>query len=91
MPAAAVLLRQHEVDCPGKDLAARAVVRLVPAFGDLLAAAVAAGQDRAAAEPVVLLRAVGKLCIGGESGAPGAYDAHAMVDVFLDGLRPDRP
>lgn len=62
--------------------------RLVPAFGALLSAAVEAGEARGAAEPVVLLRAIGNLCIGAEAeAADGGYDAHVVVDVFLDGLR----
>ncbi|GAA1880642.1 TetR/AcrR family transcriptional regulator [Lapillicoccus jejuensis] len=78
----------HADDESSAALHALVTDRLVPAFAALLDAAVEAGEARAPLEPAVLLRAIGNLCIGADPQGPvGGYDAHAVVDVLLDGLR----
>ena len=57
--------------------------RLVPVCGDLLKAAVAAGEIRPDVEPLELMRGVGSLCVG----AGPRYDPRRMVAVLIAGLR----
>lgn len=57
--------------------------RLVPVCASLLDAAAEAGQVRRDVEAQQLLRAVGNLCIDGDS----TYDARAMVRLLVAGLR----
>jgi AcrR family transcriptional regulator len=62
--------------------------RLVPACGQLLEAAVEAGEVRADLDPYQLMRGVGNLCIGAENDA--RYDARRLVALLLAGLRRPR-
>ncbi|WP_432842931.1 TetR/AcrR family transcriptional regulator [Dactylosporangium sp. CA-092794] len=59
--------------------------RLVPVCDELLRAAAAAGEIRPDLDGYQLLRAVGNLCIGADSG-PG-YDPRRMVALLIAGLR----
>ncbi len=61
--------------------------RLTPVCGELLAAAVTAGEIRPDIEPLELMRAVGNLCIG--ANREPRYDARRMVRLLLAGLRLD--
>ncbi len=58
--------------------------RLVPAGREILDVGVAAGELRSDVPAVLLLRAVGNLCI--TSRFDQANETQTMVDVFLDGL-----
>ncbi|MTD14842.1 TetR family transcriptional regulator [Nakamurella sp. YIM 132087] len=57
--------------------------QLVPVCGQLLDAAVGAGQIRGDIEPLVLMFAVGNLCMG--AGDP-RYDPRLMAGVLVAGL-----
>jgi AcrR family transcriptional regulator len=57
--------------------------RLVPVCAQLLDAAVAAGEIQPGIAAQALLRGVGNLCVGGDSG----YDARRMVALLIAGLR----
>ncbi|MFF8293922.1 TetR/AcrR family transcriptional regulator [Streptomyces globisporus] len=59
--------------------------RLVPVCGQLLDAAVGAGEARPGIEPYELMRGVGNLCVG-RDGDP-RYDPRRLVDLLLRGLR----
>jgi AcrR family transcriptional regulator len=59
--------------------------RLVPVCGELVAAAVEAGEIRADLTAYELMRAVGSLCAGPEGDA--RYDARRMVHLLVAGLR----
>ncbi|WP_112241003.1 TetR/AcrR family transcriptional regulator [Kribbella monticola] len=59
--------------------------RLVPVCGQLLDAAVAAGEIRDDLQPITLMRGVGNLCIGAENNPD--YDARRLVDLLITGLR----
>ena len=61
--------------------------RLVPVCAQLLDAAAAAGEIRPGVDAHGLLRAIGNLCIGGDSH----YDARQMVDLLIAGLLQPRP
>jgi AcrR family transcriptional regulator len=56
--------------------------RLVPVCAQLLAAAADAGEIRPDVEAYGLMRAVGNLCVGGDS----RYDARRMVGLLIAGL-----
>ena len=56
--------------------------RLVPVCAQLLDAAAAAGEIRPDVDARGLLRAIGNLCIGGDSH----YNARQMVDLLIAGL-----
>lgn len=58
--------------------------RLTPALQTLVQAAVAAGEIRADADPEDLLHAIAHLC-----ASPDAGRAARMVDLLIDGLRPN--
>ena len=58
--------------------------RLVPVAGELLAAAVAAGEIRRDVEAYEFLRGIGNLCIG---GGDERYDPRRLVALLLAGLR----
>ncbi|MEU0534316.1 TetR/AcrR family transcriptional regulator [Amycolatopsis tolypomycina] len=58
--------------------------RLVPACGELLDAAIAAGEVRAEVAPLNLMRGVGNLCVGADDPS---YDARGMVKLLAAGLR----
>jgi AcrR family transcriptional regulator len=58
--------------------------RLVPACGQILAAAVAAGEIRAGQDPYELLRGVGNLCLG--TGSDPRYDPRRLVGLLIAGL-----
>lgn len=57
--------------------------RLVPACGQLLAAAAEAGEVRSDVEPLLLMWGIGNLCIGAEDDR---YDARRLVALLLAGL-----
>ncbi|MFG1656738.1 TetR/AcrR family transcriptional regulator [Micromonospora chersina] len=59
--------------------------RLVPVCGQLLDAAVAAGEIRPDLDAYGLLRGVGNLCIG--AGNDPRYDARRLVQLLVSGLR----
>lgn len=59
--------------------------RLLPVFGELVHAAVAAGEAAPDLRPYPLLRAIGNLCAGSEDDPD--YDAPAMVARLLIGCR----
>jgi AcrR family transcriptional regulator len=61
------------------------VDRLVPVCGQLLDAAVAAGEIRDDLQAITLMRGVGNLCIGAEDNPD--YDARQLVDLLITGLR----
>ena len=61
------------------------IERLVPVCGDLLDAAVEAGEIRPDLDPLALMRGVGNLCVGAENNA--WYDARLMVELLITGLR----
>jgi AcrR family transcriptional regulator len=61
--------------------------RLVPVCGQLLDAAVAAGEIRPDVDAYGLLRAIGNLSVGGDTH----YDARRMVDLLIAGLLQSRP
>jgi AcrR family transcriptional regulator len=56
--------------------------RLVPVCAQLLDAAAAAGEIRPGVDALGLLRAIGNLCVGGDSH----YDARQMVGLLIAGL-----
>ena len=56
--------------------------RLVPVCAQLLAAAADAGEIRPDVQAYGLMRAVGNLCVGGDS----RYDARRMVGLLIAGL-----
>jgi AcrR family transcriptional regulator len=58
--------------------------RLVPVCGQLLEAAVDAGEIRPDVPAVELMRGVGNLCVGAENNP--AYDARRMVGLLIAGL-----
>ena len=59
--------------------------RLVPAGGELLAAAVDSGEIvRSGVEAFALMRAIGNLCIGATDD--DRYDARVAIDLLLAGL-----
>lgn len=60
--------------------------RLVPVCAQLLDAAEAAGEIRAAVDPLQIMRGVGNLCIGADTDPH--YDARPLVQLLLAGLRP---
>ena len=62
--------------------------RLVPVCTRLLDVAVASGEIRPAVQAYELMRAVGSLCIGGDSDP--RYDARRLVGVLVAGLRRER-
>ncbi|WP_236792688.1 TetR/AcrR family transcriptional regulator [Amycolatopsis sp. GM8] len=57
--------------------------RLVPVCGRLLDAAAAAGEIRSGVQALELMRGVGNLCIGADSG----YDPRPLVELLIAGLR----
>jgi AcrR family transcriptional regulator len=59
--------------------------RLVPVCGELLDAAIAAGEIRIEVRPLELMRGVGNLCIGADSDP--RYDARRLVRILIAGLR----
>ncbi|MCA2207524.1 TetR/AcrR family transcriptional regulator [Nocardia rosealba] len=59
--------------------------RLLPACGELLDAAAAAGEIRTDIDPYLLLRGIGNVCIGAESDR--RYDARRVVEFIVAGLR----
>ncbi|MET8602821.1 helix-turn-helix domain-containing protein [Streptomyces rubiginosohelvolus] len=59
--------------------------RLVPVCGQLLDAAVGAGEARPGIEPYELMRGVGNLCVGRDDDP--RYDPRRLVDLLLRGLR----
>ncbi|KAF0846908.1 TetR/AcrR family transcriptional regulator [Nocardia caishijiensis] len=59
--------------------------RLLPACGELLDAAAAAGEIRTDIEPYLLLRGIGNACIGAETDQ--RYDARRVVELIVAGLR----
>ncbi|MFD4571030.1 TetR/AcrR family transcriptional regulator [Streptomyces sp. NPDC058417] len=59
--------------------------RLMPVCGDLLDAAVAAGEIRPGVQPYELMRGIGNLCAG-HDGDP-RYDPRRLIDLLLRGLR----
>jgi AcrR family transcriptional regulator len=60
--------------------------RLVPVCAQLLGAAADAGEVRPDVDAHGLLRAIGNLCVGGDS----YYDARQMVDLLIAGLLQSR-
>ncbi|MGW8489062.1 TetR/AcrR family transcriptional regulator [Streptomyces sp. NPDC055886] len=62
--------------------------RLVPVCGQLLDAAVGAGEARPGIEPYELMRGVGNLCVGRDDDP--RYDPRRLVDLLLRGLRETR-
>ncbi|MFE8913230.1 TetR/AcrR family transcriptional regulator [Streptomyces globisporus] len=62
--------------------------RLVPVCGQLLDAAVGAGEARPGVEPYELMRGVGNLCVR-RDGDP-RYDPRRLVNLLLRGLREAR-
>ena len=63
--------------------------RLVPVCDQLLHAAVAAGEARADIGAYALMRAVGNLCIGADTGAD--YNPRRMVELLVAGLVQPQP
>jgi AcrR family transcriptional regulator len=59
--------------------------RLVPACGQLLEAAAAAGEIRPGVDPYELLRGVGNLCAG--ASGDSRYNPRHLVDLLVAGLR----
>jgi AcrR family transcriptional regulator len=59
--------------------------RLIPVCGQLLDAAVEAGEIRSGVDAYQLLRGIGNLCIGAEDDP--RYDAPLMIELLLTGLR----
>nr|WP_220139176.1 TetR/AcrR family transcriptional regulator [Nocardia sp. GTS18] len=59
--------------------------RLLPACGELLDAAAAAGEIRTDIDPYLLLRGIGNVCIGAENDQ--RYDARRVVELIVAGLR----
>lgn len=59
--------------------------RLAPVCGDLVEAAVAAGEIAPGLHPVGLMYSVGSLCVG--AGGDERYDARRMVGYLVRGLR----
>ncbi len=59
--------------------------RLIPVCGQLLDAAVEAGEIRSGVDAYQLLRGIGNLCIGAEDDQ--RYDAPLMIELLLTGLR----
>lgn len=72
-------------DVAFQTLHAQFLDRLLPVCGQLLDAAVEAGEIRSDLEPLQLMRGVGNLCIG--AGTDPRYDARLMVDLVIAGLR----
>ena len=60
--------------------------RLVPACGQLVDAAIAAGEIRPDLRAQELMRGVGNLCAGSTSGMHG-FDAPRLVEILVAGLR----
>ncbi|MEU6227032.1 TetR/AcrR family transcriptional regulator [Streptomyces sp. NPDC047042] len=58
--------------------------RLVPVCGQLLDAAVEAGEIEPGTQPYELMRGIGNLCIGHDSD--GRYDPRRLVELLLKGL-----
>ncbi len=65
--------------------------RLVPACGQLLDAAVAAGEIRADVDALTLLHAVGNLCAGAGASGESRAGARRMVGVLVAGLSQPGP
>ncbi|MEU2793854.1 TetR/AcrR family transcriptional regulator [Streptomyces sp. NPDC007100] len=63
--------------------------RLVPVCGQLLDAAVEAGDIRPGTQPYELMRGIGNLCVGHDSDS--RYDPRRLVELLLQGLREPRP
>jgi AcrR family transcriptional regulator len=63
--------------------------RLVPVCGQLLDAAVAAGDIRPGTQAYELMRGIGNLCVGRDSDP--RYDPRRLVDLLLRGLRQPSP
>ena len=63
--------------------------RLVPVCGQLLDAAVAAGEITPGTRPYELMRGIGNLCIGRDSDP--RYDPRRLVDLILRGLQRPEP
>ena len=59
--------------------------RLVPVCGQLLEAAVAAGEIRPGLDAFDLLRGVGNLCVG--AGSNPRYNPRNLVELLIAGLR----
>lgn len=59
--------------------------RLVPVCAQLLDAAASSAEIRSGIDPYVFMRAIGNLCIGAEDDS--RYDARAMVELLISGLR----
>jgi AcrR family transcriptional regulator len=59
--------------------------RLVPVCGELLDAAIAAGEIQAEVRPMELMRGVGNLCVGADTDP--RYDARRLVGILVAGLR----
>ncbi|WP_428950028.1 TetR/AcrR family transcriptional regulator [Streptomyces sp. cg35] len=62
--------------------------RLVPVCGQLLDAAVEAGEIRDGYEPFEVMRSIGNLCIGRETDP--RYSPRRMIELLLQGLRRPR-
>jgi AcrR family transcriptional regulator len=62
--------------------------RLVPVCGQLLDAAVEAGEIRPGFRALELMRGIGNLCVGRESDPD--YDPRRLIDLLLRGLRSTR-
>jgi AcrR family transcriptional regulator len=63
--------------------------RLVPVCGQLLDAAVEAGEIAPGTQPYELMRGIGNLCVG--HGTDPRYDSRRLVDLLLRGLQRPRP
>jgi AcrR family transcriptional regulator len=72
-------------DAAFQTLHAYFIDRLVPVCGQLLEAAVAAGEIRPGLDAYELLRGVGSLCPGG--GSDPRYNPRHLVELLIAGLR----
>lgn len=72
-------------DAAFQTLHAYFIDRLVPVCGQLLEAAVAAGEIRPGQDPFELLYGVGNLCVG--AGSDPRYNPRRLVEVLIAGLR----
>ena len=74
----------HSDDAGFQSLHTYFLDRLVPVCGELLAAAVAAGEIRDDLAPYELMRGIGNLCIGAEHD--DRYDARRLAQLLVTGL-----
>ncbi len=72
-------------DAAFQTLHAYFIDRLVPVCGQILDAAVAAGEIRAGQDAYELLRGVGNLCVG--AGSDLRYNPRHLVELLIAGLR----